>query len=87
MAACTADGRPRDHQQEDYAFAKKKIHAKRIEYVPGVGVDTAKFHVGTVDRAEKRRELGLTEQDFLILTVAEMTKTRTILRCSRRWRC
>ena len=62
--------------KEDYAFAKKKIHAKRIEYVPGVGVDTAKFHVGTVDRAEKRRELGLTEQDFLILTVAEMTKNK-----------
>ena len=39
--------------KEDYAFAKKKIRAKRIEYVPGVGVDTAKFHVGTVDRAEK----------------------------------
>lgn len=62
--------------KEDYALAKRKIHAKRIEYVPGVGVDTAKFHVGTVDRAEKRRELGLTEQDFLILTVAEMTKNK-----------
>ena len=44
--------------KEDYALAKRKIHAKRIEYVPGVGVDTAKFHVGTVDRAEKRRELS-----------------------------
>ena len=62
--------------REDYAFAKKHIHAKRIEYVPGVGVDTAKFHVGAVNRAEKRRELGLTEQDFLILTVAEMTKNK-----------
>ena len=62
--------------QEDYAFARKRIHAKRIEYVPGVGVDTAKFHVGSVDRAEKRRELGLGEQDFLILTVAEMTKNK-----------
>ena len=62
--------------KEDYALAKRKIRAKRIEYVPGVGVDTAKFHVGTVDRAEKRRELGLTEQDFLILTVAEMTKNK-----------
>ena len=62
--------------REDYAFAKKHIHAKRIEYVPGVGVDTAKFHVGAVNREEKRRELGLEEQDFLILTVAEMTKNK-----------
>lgn len=62
--------------KEDYAFARKKIRARRIEYVPGVGVDTAKFHVGTVDRGEKRRELGLTDEDFLILTVAEMTKNK-----------
>ena len=62
--------------REDYGFAKKRIRAKRIEYVPGVGVDTKKFHVGGTDRGEKRRELGLTEEDFLILTVAEMTKNK-----------
>lgn len=44
--------------KEDYAFAKKKIRAKRIEYVPGVGVDTAKFHVGTVDRGESAGSWG-----------------------------
>lgn len=62
--------------REDYAFAKKHIHAKRIEYVPGVGVDTRKFRAGTGDRGEKRRELGFAETDFLILTVAEMTKNK-----------
>lgn len=62
--------------KEDYAFARKHIHTKRIEYVPGVGVDTAKFHGNGADRAEKRRELGFGEEDFLILTVAEMTKNK-----------
>lgn len=62
--------------REDYTFAKKHIHAKRIEYVPGVGVDTAKFRAGTGNRGEKRRELGFGEGDFLILTVAEMTKNK-----------
>lgn len=62
--------------KEDYAFAQKKIHAKRIEYVPGVGIDTGKFHDGSTNRAEKRRELGFCEEDFLILTVAEMTKNK-----------
>ena len=62
--------------REDYAFAKKWIHTKRIEYVPGVGVDTQKFHGGTACREEKRRELGFDENDFLILTVAEMTKNK-----------
>ena len=62
--------------KEDDAFARKKIHANRIEYVPGVGIDTARFGAGGADAAEKRRELGFSEEDFLLLTVAEMTKNK-----------
>ncbi len=59
--------------REDYVFARKHIHAKRLEYVPGVGIDTEKFAAITKTRAEKRRELGISQEDFLVLTVAEMT--------------
>lgn len=62
--------------QEDYALARKRLHAKRIEYVPGVGIDTGRFHGHGGNRAQKRRELGLAEDDFLILTVAEMTRNK-----------
>ena len=62
--------------REDYAFAKKHIHAKRIEYVPGVGIDTGRFNGSREHREEKLRELGLAQEDFLILTVAEMTKNK-----------
>ena len=62
--------------QEDYAFAQKHIHAKRVEYVPGVGVDRERFQAPDFDREEKRRELGRNNGDFLILTVAEMTKNK-----------
>lgn len=62
--------------QEDYAFAQKHIHAKRMEYVPGVGVDRERFQAPDFDREEKRRELGRNNGDFLILTVAEMTKNK-----------
>lgn len=62
--------------KEDYSRAKKRLHAKRIEYVPGVGIDTAKFRQDNGIRAEKRRELGYREDDFLILTVAEMTRNK-----------
>lgn len=62
--------------KEDYAFAQKHIHAKRIEYVPGVGIDTARFGAGSRDRAEKRWELGFGDSDFLAITVAEMTKNK-----------
>ena len=69
--------------REDHARALKKLHAKRIEYVPGVGINTAKFRNLTIDREAKRCSLGYGEEDFLVLTVAEMTANKnhiTILR-------
>lgn len=62
--------------KEDYALAQKKMHAGRIEYIPGVGVDTGRFRSGQTNPEEKRRELGFGAEDFLILTVAEMTKNK-----------
>lgn len=57
---------------EDYQFAQRKLHAKRVEYVPGVGVDTQRFCRNRQLGIEKRQELGLSEDDFVILTVAEL---------------
>ena len=62
--------------REDYDRAKKKIRTKRIEYVPGVGINTDRFRCAQVDVAQKRQELGYTDKDFLILTVAEMTPNK-----------
>ena len=63
--------------KEDHSFARKHIHAKRIEYVAGMGIDTSRFEPGTPEaRAEKRRELGYCDEDFLAITVAEMTKNK-----------
>ena len=62
--------------KEDFARAKKSMRAKRIEYVPGVGIDTGRFRSVGCERQEKRRELGFGEEDFLLLTVAEMTKNK-----------
>ena len=68
--------------KEDYAFAQRNLKANRTEYVPGVGIKTEKFRT-PLDAAEKRRLLGFDDQDFLILTVAEMTANKnhiTVLR-------
>ena len=62
--------------QEDHARARKQLHAKRIEYVPGVGIKTEKFRNLSIDREAKRKSLGYGEQDFLLLTVAEMTPNK-----------
>lgn len=39
---------------EDYALAKKKFHAKKTYYLPGIGIDLEKFHVGNAEDIEKR---------------------------------
>ena len=62
--------------KEDHARARKQLHPKRNEYVPGVGINTKKFCSTPEENREKRRELGFGEEDFLILTVAEMTANK-----------
>lgn len=62
--------------REDYALARRHMHAKCVKYVPGVGIDTGRFAAHREDRLEKRRELGFGERDFLLLTVAEMNKNK-----------
>ena len=62
--------------REDYAFARKHLHAGRVEYVPGVGLDTDRFCPQGADPMEKRRELGLDPEDFVLLTVAELTRNK-----------
>lgn len=62
--------------QEDYAFAKKKMKSKRVEYVPGVGIDLEKFSRTDVNRYEKRKELGIPENATLLISVGELNKNK-----------
>ena len=62
--------------REDYALAKEKLKAKRIEYVPGVGVDLQIYGRTNADKAEKRRQLGITEDVKLLLSVGELNKNK-----------
>lgn len=64
--------------EEDYELAKKKMKAKRIHYVPGVGVDTVKFDFEmTEEEKEKlRKEVGVTKDDFVMIYPAELTKRK-----------
>lgn len=58
--------------REDHERAKKHMHAKRVEYVPGVGIDVGRFANVQVDRAAKRRELGVPEDAVLLMSVGEL---------------
>lgn len=75
--------------KEDYGRAKKRFHAKRTEYVPGVGIDLEKFSVPDlildkdnvqipylVWKEKKRKELGIGVDDFVIVSVGELNANK-----------
>ena len=62
--------------QEDYVLAQKKMKAKQVEYVPGVGIDLTKFGQATVDKSAKRMELGVPEDATLLLSVGELNENK-----------
>ena len=52
------------------------MQAKEVVYVPGVGVDLTRFRSLTVDKAAKRRELGIPESATLLLSVGEVNQNK-----------
>lgn len=62
--------------KEDYDLAKRKMKAKRVEYVPGVGIDLTKFGQAIIDKATKRRELGLQDDAMVLLSVGELNENK-----------
>uniref|UniRef100_UPI00405691DC glycosyltransferase n=1 Tax=Agathobacter sp. TaxID=2021311 RepID=UPI00405691DC len=58
--------------KEDYQCVKKVFYAKRIIYIPGVGIDLNKFKTGIVNKKEKRNSLNLTEGNIMLLSVGEL---------------
>lgn len=62
--------------KEDYELAKSKFKANEVYYVPGVGVDLSRFENIQVNRAEKRKEIGVPEDCFLLLSVGELNDNK-----------
>ncbi|MBO5136228.1 MAG: glycosyltransferase family 4 protein [Clostridia bacterium] len=58
--------------KEDYNFARKKIKAKLISYVPGVGIDVDKFKNISIDVKAKKKEMNIPENKKLLLSVGEL---------------
>lgn len=61
--------------KEDYEIAKK-FKANRIEYIPGVGIDTDKFKHIQINKEEKRKSIGIGKNDFMIISVGELNKNK-----------
>ena len=62
--------------KEDYELAKNKFKAKEVHYVSGVGIDLSKFENVQVDRKAKRKEIGVPDDAFLLLSVGELNENK-----------
>lgn len=62
--------------QEDYNLAKRRMKAKKVEYVPGVGIEVEKFKNAVVDKNSKRKELGIPKDAFLLISVGELNANK-----------
>lgn len=66
--------------KEDYMRAKKHFHAKRVVYIPGVGVDMKKFDKTLVGKEVNRKELmdllNIPNDAFLLFSVGELNKNK-----------
>ena len=64
--------------KEDYCRAKT-FKAKKVEYVPGVGIDIEKFKNCKVDVEKKKEELGIPSNAKVLLSVGELNKNKNHL--------
>lgn len=62
---------------EDYGWAQK-FGAKKVCYVPGVGIDLSKFdfEFSKEDRRAKRVEIGVPEEVKLLISVGELNRNK-----------
>ena len=64
--------------EEDYNRAKKYLVVKnrRVEKVQGVGIDIEEYQTYQLDKEEKRKELGILSDQYLLISIGELTKRK-----------
>lgn len=61
---------------EDYVFAKARMGTARVFYIPGIGIDCAKFEQISVDVDQKRKELSIPDSAVILLSVGELNRNK-----------
>lgn len=62
--------------REDFHLAQKRMHAKRVKYVRGVGINLSRFQNVQIDIAVKRKEIGIPENAVMLISVGELIKRK-----------
>lgn len=62
--------------EEDYQAAKTFNLRGQAYKIPGVGVDTNRIEQTKINRVEKRKEFGIADKSFVILSVGELNDNK-----------
>lgn len=64
--------------REDYNFAQRlKLRNRgKVYYVPGVGIDTEEFQYDSVVHESKRKELGLSNDEIMLISAGELNENK-----------
>lgn len=63
--------------REDYQRAKRKFHARYVNYIPGAGLDSGRIHRMTEEEErQKKAQLGLPENRRILLSSGELIKRK-----------
>lgn len=58
--------------KEDFGLVKKSFKAKKLEYIPGVGLNTSLFGGVVFEREAKRQEIGVPHDAIMLISVGEL---------------
>ena len=62
---------------EDYEITKNKLKPNETYYLKGVGIDLTKYKLlDKNQKAKKRLELGLKDDDFVVIMIAELNENK-----------
>lgn len=62
---------------EDFKRAKKHLHAKKTDYIPGVGVSTERYKPATEsEKAELRKKFGFDSDVFICICTGELNNNK-----------
>ena len=62
--------------KEDFALAKRCMRAKKVKYIPGVGIDRSKYSCNSLTNMEKRKirnDIGINNDEIMLLSVGELS--------------
>lgn len=70
--------------QEDYEITVNKLKPKKTYLMNGVGLDLSQYKIlPEKDNLKKRQELGLAEDDFVIIMIAELNENKNQIQLIR----